>query len=214
MRTMRARRPSGRSVHELVSTRQGDSRLNFSGVSGDGSGFVSASILLMTAVDTDGDGDPDATDPDDDNNGVADALDAFPFDPTRSAPAATRLANISTRALVRTGGEVMIGGVIISGTEPKTIFVTGRGPCLDQFGVPNTLDDPQLQFFDVAGNLVDSNDDWADHPNQAAVPESVRPQAAKDAAIAVTVNPGAYTAIVRGVGGATGVGIVEAFLIE
>ena len=52
----------------------------------------------MTAVDTDGDGDPD-----DDNDGVADALDAFPFDPTRSAPAATRLANISTRALVRTG---------------------------------------------------------------------------------------------------------------
>ena len=98
MRTMRARRPSGRSVHELVSTRQGYSRLNFSGVSGDGSGFVSASILLMTAVDTDGDGDPD-----DDNDGVADALDAFPFDPTRSAPAATRLANISTRALVRTG---------------------------------------------------------------------------------------------------------------
>ena len=108
----------------------------------------------------------------------------------------------------------MIGGVIISGTEPKTIVVTGRGPSLDQFGVPNTLDDPQLQFFDVAGNLVDSNDDWADHPNQAAVPESVRPQAAKDAAIAVTVNPGTYTAIVRGVGGATGVGIVEAFLIE
>lgn len=233
----------------LAPGRTGNSRLNFSAVTGDRSSFVSASIELVTADDTDGDGNPDATDPDDDNDGVPDTEDLFPLDasewadfdgdalgdnadpdddndgvndvddvfpqdPSRSALASSRLANISTRALVRGGDEVMIGGVIIGGTEPKTIVVTGRGPSLAAFGVPNTLDDPWLQLVDHLGVEVDSNDNWEEHPNQANVPAGIRPTASQDAAIALTVDPGAYTAIVRGVGDAQGVGIVEIFEVD
>lgn len=124
------------------------------------------------------------------------------------------LSNISTRGIVGSADEVLIGGFIVAGTEPKTVTIRARGPSLDQFGVPNTLDDPDMSLFDAGGNQIDQNDNWADHPNVGLMPPALAPDEPTEAAITRQLDPGAYTAIVRGAGGATGVGIVEVFDVD
>ena len=109
---------------------------------------------------------------------------------------------------------MLIGGVIIAGDEPKTVTFRARGPSLDQFGVPNTVDDPVLELFDGLGQQIDQNDNWVDHPSAASLPSFLKPSQAAEAVITRTLAPGAYTAIVRGAGGSTGVGIVEVFEVE
>ena len=161
------------------------------------------------SLDTDGDGTGNNADDDDDDDGVPDASDAFPLDPTRSAENTSRLQNISTRGRVLTGDEVMIGGLIITGTEDKTVLIRARGPSLADAGVPGVLPDPTLELFEGA-NLLETNDDWADHPRSGEIPAALQPTQAAEAAIVRTLGPGGYTAIVRGVS-STGVGIVEIF---
>ena len=73
------------------------------------------------------------------------------------------------------------------------------------------LDDVSLQLFDVHGNLLIENDDWEAQDDPDAIPASLRPTVANEAAIRTVLNPGAYTAIVRGKGANTGLGILEIF---
>jgi len=116
---------------------------------------------------------------------------------------------ISTRGFVQTGDNVLIGGFIIQGTAPQTVVVRARGPST---GIGGALADPLLTIVPAAGgpNLV--NDDWQTDPNAAALLASgFQPGNPKEAAILVTLNPGAYTAIVSGVGNTTGVAIVEVY---
>lgn len=160
--------------------------------------------------DTDGDGVGNRADPDDDGDGVIDTRDAFPLDEERTDAGAPRLLNISTRAPVRTGDNVLIGGLVIGGTEPKQILIRARGPSLSQAGVPGALLDPWIQLFDGA-ELIDGNDNWQAHRAAAQIPEPLKPSSFLEAAILTTVDPGDYTAIVRGLGATTGVGIVEVF---
>ncbi len=122
----------------------------------------------------------------------------------------SRLENISTRALIQTGDGVLIGGVIISGTEPKTILIRARGPSITQFGVPDVLANPVLELHS-GSELLETNDRSADHPRIGEVPVSDRPTFPEEAAIIATLEPGPYTTIVRGVGETSGVGIVEVF---
>jgi subtilisin-like proprotein convertase family protein len=124
------------------------------------------------------------------------------------APGATKLANICTRLNVGTDLDVLIGGIIITGNEPKRIMVRAIGP---SSGVEGALADPQLELnFD--GKTVAQNDNWQDAPNrQEIVDSTIAPKNDREAAILMTINPGAYTAIVSGAGGATGVGLVEAY---
>ena len=70
------------------------------------------------------------------------------------------LANISTRAFVQTGDNVMIGGFIVQGTEPKRVIIRAIGPELTQYGVPNALANPTLELHDGTGALIASNDNW------------------------------------------------------
>ena len=91
-----------------------------------------------------------------------------------------QLGNISTRAFVQTGDNVMIGGFIVQGTEPKRVIIRAIGPELTQYGVPNALANPTLELHDGTGALIASNDNWSDddhrrdyhqqssarHPNQ------------------------------------------------
>ncbi len=142
------------------------------------------------------------------------------------------LVNISTRGRVETGDNVMIGGFSIGGT-PKTVLIRARGPSLEvaPFFVPGTLANPFIQLFS-GQTVIASNDNWQDppscrgvscggaaeitatgrdpcqpNPGQAGPP----PGCAQESAIIVTLPPGAYTAHVSGVGGLTGVGLVEVF---
>ena len=73
---------------------------------------------------------------------------------------ATTLGNISTRAFVQTGDNVMIGGFIVQGTEPKRVIIRAIGPELTQYGVPNVLANPTLELHDSTGALIASNDNW------------------------------------------------------
>jgi hypothetical protein len=132
---------------------------------------------------------------------------------TYSATATPRLANGSTRALVLTGDNVMIGGFVIGGTAPKKVLVTARGPSLAAQGVSGALADPFLTLYSGATPIA-TNDDFGTAGNASEIPPALQPGNAKESAILVTLNPGAYTAIVTGVGGTGGISIVEVFELD
>ena len=120
------------------------------------------------------------------------------------------LINVATRAFVGSGADVLIGGFII-GDGGATVVVRARGPSLADVGVPGALTDPTLTVFDGPTPIA-SNDDWQTDPNFALVQESgMEPPYAEESALLLNLDPGEYTVIVSGVGGETGVGIVEAF---
>ena len=121
------------------------------------------------------------------------------------------LANISTRGQVLTGGDVMIGGFVIQGPSPQTVVIRARGPSLAAAGITNFLANPSLQLFS-GQTVIASNDDWGSAANAAIIQSTgFAPSDSRESAIRVTLNPGAYTAIVTGVGNTTGVGIIEVF---
>jgi hypothetical protein len=133
-----------------------------------------------------------------------------------NAPANAQLANLSTRGFVQTSDDVMIGGFIVGGSPGgrAKLLVRAIGPSLGNAGVPDFLIDPTLQLFNASGTLVDANDNWkSDH--QAEIEATTLPPT-KDAesAIVQTLAPGNYTAIVKGVGDTTGVGLVEVYNLQ
>ena len=121
------------------------------------------------------------------------------------------LINISTRGQVQTGDNVMIGGFIIQGNASQTVLIRAVGPNLANFGVPGVLANPTLQLYS-GQTVIASNDDWQSASNAAEIQATgLAPVSSLESAILITLAPGAYTAIVSGVGGGTGVGIVEVF---
>lgn len=132
--------------------------------------------------------------------------------------AVAKLANISTRGSVQTADNVMIGGFSLGGssTNPVKIVVRAVGPSLAQAGIDNALSNPTLRLFDNNGQSVAFNDNWADDPNQAAELRSlnIAPGNAAESAIVATLPPGLYTAVVAGVGGGTGIGLIEVYAIQ
>jgi len=152
------------------------------------------------------------------------------------ATTVSELSNISTRGFVQSGDDVMIGGLIIEGSAPATVLIRARGPSMSSapFSVPGTLADPFLQIFS-GQDVIAQNNNWQDAPScngfvcgtaaQIAAtgldpcqPNPGQPTSppgcAQESAILITLPPGAYTAIVSGVGNTTGVGLVEAFEID
>jgi cyclophilin family peptidyl-prolyl cis-trans isomerase len=126
-----------------------------------------------------------------------------------SGPGST-LLNISTRGRVDADPNALIGGFYVGGTESKKILVRAIGPSLASF-VPNPLANPMLELHDSQGNVY-SNDDWVDSPDKTQIQASgLAPTNSKESAVLQTLPAGPYTAIVRGVNGATGVGSVEVY---
>ena len=125
------------------------------------------------------------------------------------------LINISTRGQVQTGNDVMIGGFVIQGSGSQTVVVTAKGPSLVPFGIPNAISNPQLTLVRQADNtVIGTNDNWQQAANAAAIQSSgFAPSNSLESAILITLSPGAYTAIVSGVGNVTGVGIVEVYKV-
>ena len=133
------------------------------------------------------------------------------------------LGNISTRAFVQTGNDVMIGGFIVQGAGPKRVIVRAIGPELTPFGIPNALADPTLELRNGAGALIASNDNWQTTviggiitSNQvSAIQDSGHaPTQPSESAIIVTLPPGNYTAIVRGGNNSIGVALVEVYDLD
>jgi Matrixin len=130
---------------------------------------------------------------------------------------ATRLVNVSTRGRVGVGDEVLIGGFIVTGSESKTVIVRALGPSLGTGAHPlaGALANPFLELHDGSGNLLSSDDDWVNSPQHAAVVASgLAPPSSLESAILATLSPGNYTAIVRGVNNATGIGLVEVYDLD
>jgi glucose/arabinose dehydrogenase len=132
------------------------------------------------------------------------------------APASPALVNLATRMRVQTGGNVLIGGFILTGSAPKKIIVRAIGPSLTVNGqpLPGRLTDPTLTLFDNNGAL-DTNDDWMNSTQKQQIIDSgVPPTDPKESAIVATLQPGNYTAIMSGVGGDTGIGVVELYDLD
>lgn len=121
-----------------------------------------------------------------------------------------QLINISTRGKVQTGDNVMIGGFIIQGSASKTVLIRAGGPSMAG-SIPGVLENPKIDLYS-GSTVIASNDDWGSADNSAAVQASgLAPTDPRESAILITLPPGAYTAIVKGADGGTGVGIVEVF---
>lgn len=132
-----------------------------------------------------------------------------------STPSTGMLGNISTRLRVGTGDDVLVGGLVIEGNGPKQVLVRALGPTLlTQFGLSGALADPTLELHDSSGATILANDNWADASNAQSIPTGLRPPNSLESALLTTLNPGAYTAIVHGVGDSTGVALVEAYDID
>jgi CSLREA domain-containing protein len=128
----------------------------------------------------------------------------------------SKLANISTRGLVQTGDNAMIGGVILLGQGPLNVIVRAIGPSLASKGVANALADPTLELYDGNGTLLAFNDNWKDTQQAEIEATGVPPTNDLESAIVATLNPypATYTAIVRGVNNTTGVALVEVYALN
>lgn len=124
--------------------------------------------------------------------------------------------NISTRGLVQTGENVLIGGFIVVGNEPKTTVLRAIGPALAGFGVSGVLEDPVLELRAADGSVIRSNDNWQDDAVQRDLIEAsgLAPTDPAESAMVVTLDPGSYTAIVSGKNATSGVGLFEAYDID
>jgi hypothetical protein len=178
---------------------EGQTFLGFEDVTTDGSGDASFSVNFPVA-------------------GTSTAFTATATDPDGntsefSAAFTTKLLNISTRMQVLTDDNVLIGGFIVTGISPKKVIVRAIGPSLTAFGVPGALMDPTLEL-NAPDASVTSNDNWKESQQAEIEATGLQPTNDAESAILQTLEPGAYTAIVRGVNGTTGVGLVEAYDLD
>ncbi|HWM25877.1 MAG TPA: hypothetical protein VNP98_13735, partial [Chthoniobacterales bacterium] len=123
----------------------------------------------------------------------------------------SKLANISTRAFVNTGDDIVIAGFILGdGGGDDRIIVRGLGPSLS---VPSPLANPTLELRNSNGALLLANNDWQDDPAQAAelTAAGLAPTNNLESGIAITLSPGPYTALLTGVNNGTGIGLVEVY---
>ena len=123
------------------------------------------------------------------------------------------LANISTRGSVGTGDDVLIGGFILEpdGGASSTILARAIGPSLAAAQVAGPLEDPEIELYDSNGASIAFNDNWKETQQTDIEAAQLAPADDRESAIEATLAPGAYTAIVRGAVGSTGVGLVEVY---
>ena len=186
--------------------------------------FVSTNGI-DAGIDIDGNGLPDAfeftffgnngvdpnADPDGDGETTFGEYQAAtrPNDPNSVFHSAREL-NISTRMRVQSGDNVLIGGFIISGPNPKKVIIRGIGPSLTPFGVPGALQDTTLELFSGSTSLG-FDDNWQDSQAPEIQATGLAPGDGRESAIVQTLAPGAYTAVLRGKDNSEGIGVVEGF---
>jgi hypothetical protein len=122
----------------------------------------------------------------------------------------SKLVNISTRGLVQTGDDVMIGGFIVVGTDGQRVIVRAIGPSLT---VTGSLADPTLELHNADGSILASDDNWRDTQEAEIIATTIPPTNDLESAIVATLPPNSYTAIVQGANGSTGVALVEVYAL-
>lgn len=123
-----------------------------------------------------------------------------------------QLVNLSTRARVLTGQNVLIAGMYISGTVSKKVLIRGIGPSLANYGISGAMADPSIELRNSAGTLLASNDNWQQSAQYQEIQSSgFAPSNYYESALFATLAPGSYTTTLQGVGGTTGVAVVEVY---
>ena len=139
------------------------------------------------------------------NNSTGIALaEIYDLDPSVDS----RLGNISTRGFVQTGDDVMIAGFIVAGPDSQAVVIRAIGPSLP---VPEPLANPELELYDVNGNLITYSYDWRVEQEGEVLATGIAPSNDLECAIVATLPPGNYTAIVRGSEDTTGVAVAEVY---
>jgi WD40 repeat protein len=128
----------------------------------------------------------------------------------------SKFGNIATRGFVDSGDNAMIGGFIIGPASggSTTVVVRAIGPSLANFGVNGALPDPTIELHDGNGATIAFNDNWADDANQGSIPQSLQPSDPHESALYRVLPPDSYTAIMRGTGNSTGIGLVEVYNVQ
>jgi hypothetical protein len=119
--------------------------------------------------------------------------------------------NISTRVRTELGDRAMIGGFIITGNAAKSVVIRGLGPSLSSFIANDLLLNPQLELKGPNNNLIFLNKNWKDTQRALIEGTNFEPKDDRESVIVISLNPGAYTAILSGEGGTTGIGLVEVY---
>lgn len=127
----------------------------------------------------------------------------------------SKLANISTRGLVLSAQNVMIGGFILGGnTDGTSVLIRAVGPSLGRLGIEGAMTNPTLSLFDGNGALLRTNDNWRDGQETEIRNTGMVPADDLEAAIVETLPAGSYTAVVSGKDGGTGIGLIEVFNLQ
>ena len=125
--------------------------------------------------------------------------------------------NISTRARVLTGDNILIGGFIITGNDPKKVLLLAKGPSITSGGnpVPGRMTDPTLELHAGNGALMTSSDDWKDSPDRAQIESSgLAPTDDHESAIIRTLVPGVYTGVLAGKNNTNGIALIEVYDLD
>ncbi len=105
----------------------------------------------------------------------------------------------------------MIGGFIIGGDQPTKVILRAIGPSLTPLGIADALVDPTLELYNGDGSLIQQNDNWRSDQEQEIIASTLAPADDRESAIIATLNPGPYTAVVRGAGNSTGIALFEIY---
>lgn len=129
--------------------------------------------------------------------------------------AAARLVNLSTRGVVETGNNVLIGGFILGNSDASArVVLRAIGPSLTQAGISGAMPDPTLELRDSNGQVVRTNNNWKDSQQAEIQATGIAPHNELESALVAQLPPGPYTAIVAGNAGATGIGLVELYVLR
>jgi hypothetical protein len=127
----------------------------------------------------------------------------------------SQLVNMSTRGAVGTVDDVLISGFIVGDVGSATVIVRALGPSLASSGVSGVLSDPTLTIYDSTGAAIASNDNWQSDPNAIDVQRNgLAPPNPSESALVLRLPAGAYTAVVRGANGGTGVALAEVYTLQ
>ena len=133
------------------------------------------------------------------------------------AASGQKLVNLATRAVAGTASDTLIAGVVVSGTAPKRVLIRAAGPALAAFGLNGALARPKLELYS-GSTVIAQNTGWSTSTDAAGIALAATqagafafPSGSADSAILIYLPPGGYTAQVSGVGGTTGVALVEVY---
>lgn len=128
-------------------------------------------------------------------------------------PVPEKILNVSARAFVQDGDNVLIGGFIVGGSSllNNLVVIRAIGPSLSQAGVTAPLPDPTLELRDASGALIAANDNWEDSQKAAILASGLAPADSHESVILTQLPEGAYTAVVRSADATTGIALVEIY---